>query len=329
MATINAGALTLLDRAKRSDANGNITQVVELLTQLNPFLEDMVWKESNLATGELVTHRTALPSVTYRRFNEGIQTGKSRTAQFTESCALITARSTLDVDLAEVNGNTMEFRASEESGFIQAMSNEAENGMIYNSTSAAPEKWHGLAPRFASTTQAMGGSQIVLADASPSGADQTSIWLVGWGEDSVYGIYPKGSKAGLETFDGGKQLISDGSNDYWAYVTDWKWRLGMVVKDYRYVARVANIDTSAISATGDNIVPAMIRAYHKIYSTRGVRMAWYCNRTIATYLHLQALEKTKNATLTIENIGGKPITHVLGIPVRSTDAILNTEAVIS
>jgi len=330
MALLNAAGLTLMDLASRMDPDRKgIADIVELLSQYNAFIKDMAWVEANQPLSHIYTSRTALPSVTYRRFNEGVVAGKSRTTQQSESLALITSRFSLDVDLAEVNGMSMSFRASEEKGHVQAMSNEAEAGMVYNSTSAAPEKWHGLAPRFASTTQANGGSQLVLADALPAGSDQTSVWLVGWSDSSVFGIYPKGSKAGLEIIDGGKVLVSDGSNDYWAYVTDLKWKLGLVVKDHRFVSRVCNIDSGALSATGDNIMPAMIRAHHKIFNPAGVRLAYYSNRTIATFLHLQALEKTVNSTVTIEDIGGQPVTKFLGIPVRSTDAITNTEAIIS
>jgi len=51
----------------------------------------------------------------------------------------------------------------------------------------------------------------------------------------------------------------------------------------------------------------------------------YCNRVIRTYLDLQAMNKT-NVLLRIEEFEGKPITTFRGIPVRTYDAILNTEA---
>lgn len=330
MATINATGLTLADLAARMDPDRkNISPFVNLLDQYNAFVPEMAWVEGNLPTGHQFVSVTALPSVTYRRYNEGVAASKGQTAPTIEACSQIASRFTLDEDLAEINGMSLSFRASEEKLHVQAMSNEAEYGMIYNSTSATPEKWHGLAPRFNATTQAMGGSQIVLADAAPSGSDQTSVWLVGWSDDTVFGIYPKGSKAGLEIKDGGRQLVSDGTNDFWAFVTDMKWKLGLCVKDHRYVSRVANIDTSAISATGDNIMPAMIRAHHKIFKPEGVRLAYYTNRTVGTYLHLQALEKTVNSTLSIENIGGRPVTTFLGHPVRPSDEISDTESVLS
>jgi hypothetical protein len=49
------------------------------------------------------------------------------------------------------------------------------------------------------------------------------------------------------------------------------------------------------------------------------------NRTIATYLELQAINKT-NTLLTLTDIQGKPIRAFRGIPIKISDAILNTEA---
>lgn len=205
--------------------------------------------------------------------------------------------------------------------------------MFYASTDVNPEKFQGLAPRFSTTVGTpLGSSQIVKADASPSGSDQTSIWLVGWGEDGVSGLFPKGSKAGIDAKDLGEILVPDGlgqSAEYLAQVTDWKWKAGLMVKDFTRVARVCNIDTSALIAgtSTNNIVPAMIKAFHKV-NTRGVKPVWYANKTIGTYLHLQALEAVKNSTLTIEKIDGKPVTHFLGFPIIETDGILDNEGIV-
>lgn len=328
MATLNAGRLTLLDHAKRLDPNGSIATVVELLQQDNAILQDAHVQEGNLPTGHRFTSRTALPSVAYRMFNQGIKPSKSRTAQIDEACAILNTRSEVDVDLCELNGNQASFRASEEAAFLQALNNEVENGMFYNSTAVNPERFQGLAPRLNSTSDPWGGSQIIKADQGASGNDMTSIWLVGWGPEGAFLIYPKGSKAGIEAIDMGKQYVDDGQGGkYLAYVTDWKWKLGLCVKDHRCVARVANIDTSALSETGNNIIPAMIQAWHRVRKT-GVRLVWYCNKTVATYLHLQALNATRNSTLSIQEIGGQPVVTFLGAPVRETDGILDNEAAI-
>ena len=71
MATINATTLTLLDHAKRLDPDGKVAAIAELLSQSNEMLTDMLYKEGNLPTGMRSTLRTQLPSVAFRRVNEG------------------------------------------------------------------------------------------------------------------------------------------------------------------------------------------------------------------------------------------------------------------
>lgn len=329
MTTINAGALTLLDIAKRKDPNGAIANIVEALSQRNAFVETALWKEGNLETGHVFTTRTGLPSIGWRRFNEGITAGKSRTDQITETCGMMAGLSKVDVSLANIGGNPMAVRASEDKGFIQGFNKEMETGFVYHSTASTPEKINGFSPRLDSTSDPY-GSQIVLADASPSGSDQTSIWGVVWGEDSVFGIYPRGTTAGLKGKDLGEELVSDGNGgEYLAYRMWWEWYTGLCVKDGRQLVRVANIDTSALAATGDNIIPAMIKAYHKLENPRAGKLVWYCNRTAATYLDLQARENTKNSTLSIEKFDGREVLMFRGAPVMTTDGITNTEAVIS
>lgn len=331
MATINTGNLSLLDYAKRKDPNGAIAQVVETLSQSNAILQDAVWQEGNLETGHVFASRTGLPSVGWRRYNEGVAASKSKTDQITETCGMAEGNSVVDCKLAEIGGNEPAFRASEDMAFLQAFNKEMETGVFYHSTKTAPEKFMGLSPRMDATTNASGGQQIILADASASGNDQASIWLVCWGDDGVFGIFPKGSKAGLTPHDMGVQMWADsgGTNRFRAYVMNWCWQIGICVKDWRQLVRIANVDTGNLVATTDTIITSMVKAYHQIQDPTKGRLAYYCNRKVATFLHLQALNNTKQSTLTIERIGGQPVTMFLGIPVRTSDALTNTEAVVS
>jgi hypothetical protein len=249
---------------------------------------------------------------------------------------MLTAKSTLDVELAKLNGNTAAFRASEDKSFLQAMNNQVETSLFYSSTLTAPEEFMGLTPRFNSTTQAMGGSQVVLNDvaAETDGTDQSSAWLVGWSPETVFGIYPKGSQAGLEIEDTGKHWVLDsgGTNSYHAYVTKMTWKLGLVVRDFRYVARVANIDNSVLAATGATdytLIPSMIKAYHKIHNPSAVRLVWYMNRTVATYLHLQAAAKVAPITFNTDALSGRPVMSFMGVPIRVTDGLNIVESEIA
>lgn len=345
MATAGAGALstarpTLADVAKRSGTDGKILPVIEALQQRNTFLQSMVWKEGNLDTGHRVSARSALPSVSWVRLNEGVAASKSLVDSYDEGCGILEGLSSIDTRVTDINGQGAAFRASEDDAFLAQMANTLEAAFFYETTTSQPERILGLEARLGSTTGKY-GKQILLVDSAPSGSDQTSMFLIGWGDRTVYGISPRGQGTGLQMEDMGKVPTLDSNNNrFYVYETLFRWRCGLCVEDYRYVVRLANIDTSQLTvdaASGSDLIRAMIKAYYQIFDPSAVRLAWYCNRTVAAFLHQQAASKTYNATLSIEpaptigspGIHGKPIVHALGAPVYVSDAILNNEAVVS
>jgi hypothetical protein len=329
MATINADLPTLADHASRMDPNGGIAKIVEQLQTRNTLFEEAVFLEGNLPTGHKFTSRTALPTIAWRRFNEGVSPSKSRTAQVEETCGMMEGFSVVDCEEAKLNGNEAAFRASEDKGFVQAFGKEAETAFFYHSTKTAPEKIHGFSPRLDSTT-GPGGSQIIKCESAPAGNDQASMWLVIWGPDTVHGIFPKGSVAGLTPHDMGEQLWDDGTGKkFRAYVTNWNMKLGLCVKDWRYLIRICNIDLGSIATNTDTLLQAMVKATHRVQDLKSGRPVFYCNRSVGEALHLQALNAVKNSTLRIDDVGGQPVTKFLGIPVRETDGLLGTESVIS
>ena len=338
MATIGNNVLTLTDWAKRNDPDGKTPMIVEILNQQNSALDDMPFKEGNLPTGEQTTIRTGLPTSYYRQMNMGTPKSKSTSVQVVENAAMLESRSEVDVKLAKLNGNVNEFRLSESRAFIEGMAQSQASTLMYG-TAANPEEYVGFMPRY-SDTSAANGDNILLAGGASS--DNTSILLVGWGADSVFGVYPKGSKAGLDHQDLGEiDAFDSNDNRFRAYADLYQWDNGLVVKDWRNVVRIANIDVSdLVGATGTQaasastaIIKLMARAQDRLPNISAVKDCFYVNRTVASHLRLAALEKSSSA-VTIEpaiNQFGDTIHQLtfLGTPVKIMDAILNTESLIS
>lgn len=327
MGTIATNALTLTDWAKRQDPDSKQARIVEMLDQTNEVLTDMLWIEGNLATGHRTTARTGLPSGTWRALNGGIAKGKSTTAQIDETCAMLENLGVVDVALAELNGNTAAFRLSENAAFIEGMNQDMASGLFYNNDALAPQQFLGLSPRYSDSTAKNGQNIIKMGG---SGSDNTSIWLVLWGDQTVAGIYPKGSKAGLEHNDMGIELVDDGSGKVFrAYRDHYKWNCGIALRDWRYAVRLCNIDVSDLVADTDGtsvkLIENMIRAVHRIPSLKMGRAAFYMNRTVRECLDIQAMNK-KNVQLKIDEYDGEFRTSLRGIPFRTVDALLNTEA---
>lgn len=325
---------TLADFAKREDANGKIDTIVELLKQSNEILDDMVFQEGNLPTGHKTTVRTGLPSATWRLLNYGVQPSKSSTAQVVDTCGMLEAYAEVDKALADLNGNTAEFRLSEDRAFLEKMNQEMAATLFYGNTAANPEKFLGLAPRFAtvSTDTTNIGSQIIRGGGASGQSDLTSIWLVAWGPNTVHGIFPKGSKAGFMHQDLGEQTLTDAAGGkYQGYRTHYKWDIGLCVRDWRYVVRIANVDTGDLTknaASGADLIDLMTQAVELLHDTGLGRPVFYCNRTIRSFLRRQIVNKVANSTLSMDQVAGKMVMGFDGIPVRRCDQLLNTETYI-
>lgn len=330
MSTLGGTNPTLLDITKRLDPDGSVSAIAELLTEDNEILTDMPWMEGNLATGHRTTVRTGLPTAAWRKLNQGIAPSKSTTAQIDEACGMLEAYGQIDKDLAELNGNTAAFRLSENRAFIESINQTFSDALMYGDTTTAPEQFLGMTPRFADGNGPANAINVINASGS---AARTSIWLVGWGANTVHGIYPKGSKAGLTHEDLGLDTVRDSSgNMYRAYVDHYQWKCGIALRDWRYVVRIANVDTSALEASpssGANLIDLMTRALERIHSLNGVTPVFYCNRTIRSFLRRQTVSKVAGSTLQYDMVAGKPALRFAEVPVRRVDSITNAETAVS
>jgi hypothetical protein len=333
MATLAGSNLTLADWAKQLEPDGGITSdIVEMLSQTNEMLSDMVWAEANGPTSHRCIIRTGLPSATWRQFYQGVAPSKSTVAQVDETVGMLETRSVVDKDLAELNGDVNQFRMNEAAAFMEAMNQEMQATVVYGNVSTAPNEFNGLAPRYNGLTSAASGDNII--DGLGTGSDNTSIWLIGWSTNTVYGVFPKGSKAGLNHEDLGIDHNTPDTQStvryYSAYHDKWEWKAGLVVKDWRYAVRICNIDVSDLTgeSSATDILKVMTMAVHKIPQLSSVRPAFYCNRAVFTMLDIQAQNKA-NVYLTVGNEEGKPKVNFRGIPIRMCDQILSNESQIT
>jgi hypothetical protein len=321
---------TLLDITKRLDPQGKIDTIAEILAQTNEVLDDMVWLEGNLPTGHRTTVRTGLPTPTWRKLYGGVQPTKSTTVQVTDATGMLEAYAEVDKALADLNGNSAAFRLSEDRAHIEGMNQEFASTLFYGNESTEPEAFTGFGARF-NDQAAANGSNILTDAATPDGTDNTSIYLVVWGPNTVHGIYPKGSKAGLNMEDKGQVTIEnvDGNGGRMeAYRTHYRWDCGLSVRDWRYVVRI-NIDQEDLvknAASGPDLIDLMTQAVELIPSLSMGRPAFYVNRTVRSMLRRQIANKVAASTLTIEQVAGKHVTLFDGIPVRRCDSITNTES---
>lgn len=330
MATLTSTYLNLIDVHK---SDNNIGPVIEVLKQQNPILDDAVAMECNQGAIHRHAIRTGLPSPAWGRLYQGIPQSKSSIQQVDDTTGFLEARSGVDTRLLKLTKNPGAMRLGEAMSHMEAMNQEMATGLFYHDTATTPEKFKGFASRYGSIGGSGAGNQIV--DAGGSGSDNTSIWFITWGDHASHLLYPEGTKAGIERQDKGEQRVTDANGDsYYVKEETFSWHIGLAVKDWRYNSRIANLDVSDVIADTVDILKFMRKAYYKLQSRRldgkTSRMAIYMNRTILEALDARTTPTgTSSATalqLTRKELEGQEVLTYRGIPIRETDALLNTEA---
>ncbi len=337
MSALGTKLVTLADVAKSKDKQ--IGGVAEVLVQENPMLLDIPYMEMNKGVIHEEDIRSGLASIYYRKTNQAIPASKSTIESRTFTAAHFESKSQMDAKVASRGGQDRIAynRWNQAQGHIQAHANEHASLTIYGSPEDSNRKVAGFMDFFWTVDEAVDETAKQVIDAGGTTGDNCSMLLVHWGERSVFGIYPKGTSAGLKRTDrsaGNKEvqitaLDSNGdAGTFWGYEEQFEIDHGLVVKDYRQVCRVANIDPALLlSGVGAaDLIDAMISADHKIHNPQNGMGVWYANRTIAAFLHKQALTKVgAGAGITYENYQGQRVLTFLGKPVRRSDALLNTE----
>lgn len=330
------------DVAKRTDPDLSIATIAEVLTESNEILQDIPYYEGNLPTGNRVTIRTGLPRAYWKRMNQGVPSSASSVAQVEETCGICQARSIIDVDVANLNGNSAAFRASEDRAFIESMNQTMVETLFYGDSRKTGDGFIGFAPRYSTvdTKKAQNAKNVI--DCGGTGDKLTSIWMIGWGENTVFGFYPKGTTVGLQRKDNGIVRVNDDNgNPFDAYETVYTWRNGLVVKDWRYVVRLCNIDVDQLNSgagigTGDITVPQsmnllmyMNNALAKFPTQSSARISIYMNPDVHAAMNNIALRSNTNV-IAIEkglNVFGQHSSWLsfLGHPLRRVDALRKDE----
>jgi hypothetical protein len=223
------------------------------------------------------------------------------------------------------------------------MSQQVAATLIYGNQHVNPERFTGFAPRYSTVHAANSQTAANVLDGGGTASTNTSLWIHTWGNDTAHATFPKGKITGLQHRDMGEWPVLDSAgNTYQAYRDHFKWEIGYVLRDWRYVVRIANIDVTQLTGvSAANLINLIVRGLYRlptapanataiqtsdtpeVRANQG-RVVIYCNRIVRTYLDLQAMNKT-NVLLRLEEFEGKVITTFRGIPVRTVDAVLNNE----
>lgn len=337
----------LVDWARQADPDGTPAVIAEMLSQCNEIMTDMIWQEGNLPTGHKVTARVGLPQGTWRGANQGVASSKTMNAQFQFSMGQLTDYSIVDKKLANLNGNVAKYRYNEDMGHVEGLSQQIASGMFYLNEATTPNAFTGFGPNYNTVNTANAKNALNVIDGGGTGSSNLSIWLIGWGDNTIFNIFPKGSAAGLVYEDKGDTVpaYDANGNRFEAYTSLFQHDIGLCIKDWRFGVRIGNIDTTTAGLQGvapPDLFVLMSRAAVRLPTAPrrlsgitmsdapddpvpGIRPAWYVNRTGREFMDIQAI-RDKNVLLSKDDYAGNPVMQFREVPIRVVDALTNTEA---
>lgn len=318
--------LTLKDKLAQMEGGKVTNAIIDLLAQSNVILEDAITRECNDGSAHKTTVRNGLPKPEFRQFYQGVDCSKGTYSQIRETTAMLEDYSEVDKSLADLEADTMQFRLNEANAHFEGMNQTVQTNIFYGSKNTNSSAFDGLANRYNKINKDKTSIGSKVIDGGASGDENTSIWFITWGELHTHMIYPKGSKAGIQHKDLGEVTARDENNKmFQAYRDHFKWDLGLVVRDFRSTARIANIPTDKAGLANVDLIDLLIDAYYSVNRYRKTgKTVIYVNETMQSALHKKA-RKDGNVHLTIAEYEGKPIVKFLDIPIKCCDQILNTE----
>ncbi|WP_302489777.1 major capsid protein [uncultured Mitsuokella sp.] len=337
MAVLGTQALTLSDLKKRLDPDGNIAYIIEALLNANPIMDDVVWKQGNLPTGNRTTIRASMPTPSVRRINAGVERHKSSTKQVTDTCIILEDRSCIDIEELALAQNREAFRRSEDAAFVGGFSDAVAANIFYGDANVSADSFNGLAMRY----NIIGGNKNTAGYQTLSGGTagtntNTTGFFVGWGTHATSGIYPKNLQAGLQQRDLGEQTVTDADGkEYQAVTTLFTWKVGMSVQDIRANALVRNIDVSKLDSLTDsakqNLVGQFIRAKNTIRNlqSRDKKVVLYVSPELYNFFEIYLNNKNNVYVTRQELMNDLPRLFLAGIEIKRCDAISETEAAVT
>jgi hypothetical protein len=341
--------ISLTDLTSRMDGAGKQAYIAEMLSQSTALLRDMPFIEGSEIFGHQFVFRNSIPAGSWRYLNRGTGYSKSTTGKSTIGMATLTGYSQIDKLLATGSGNVAEFRKNEDIAFIEGMGQTVERTAWYGNTATNPAEFMGLSTFYNTLTVGNAQNAQNVINGGGAGNDNSSIWLVCWGERTITGVYPRGSRVGLNSDDlaDTRPAYDSLGNPYEAWTTYFEHNLGLCPMDWRQAVRIANIDVTNAGLAGPDALDLFVAMSQMVMAPPvlsketsgitesdspngdpGIRPVIYCNRTVRFWMDVQGM-RDRNVLISLQEAPGKVQDLFRGIPVKVSDRLLTTEGTVT
>jgi len=300
-------------------------EFISLLTEENSILDDMPFFMANKADGHETEIETELADVQLGSLYKGIHPSKPGKGLITDVCGWLEGRAEVDVRFLKRMKDQKKYKMDQLRGHMGAMRNSAAEHFFYGARAADPKGFDGLHVRYPYRDMPN------VIDAGGTGSTNTDIWFIVWGPRACHGIFPEGTKVGVEFENHPKEAKQDDTGGtYYVNADTWEWHLGLVVADWRTAVRIANIDVTNIYITDSTDADYIdfrtltIKAQECVPTEMRSKGIWYVNSSISAALRIQQ-GYAQNTYMKIDEWkNSEQVLFLHGNPVRVCDGILST-----
>lgn len=339
----------LYDHAKLFGPDGKLAAVAKVLDQNNVILHDALTIESNSDDGHHFAVQNGVSKVVWRRAYEGVKPTKGSTTMVKKTYGRASAVSEVDVAVAEKGGKVSEVRAAMASEKLDRMAEEQAHKIIYGSLKEDERTFEGFAANYSSLDPKVPASRQVVdftketsvaAAQTVSATSNSSIYFIGWGKDKIYTFYPKGTQAGIKVYDYSKNgpidLKDADGGTYPGYKEQYEMLMGMAVQDWRYGARLCNINVAAVATDKQakiDLYEAFMKTLGLIKNINNCKLVCYASRQVkdllrSGYMAAGGVTVFQNNNMTSSGNQGYGAADLVidGIHIKAEDAIHHKEA---
>lgn len=332
IATTTANNLTLADIVRYAK-DPTARAMIEIMNLTNEIISDAPAMVCNNKLTHITTLRDDIPFPVFRMFNQGSPIVKSALRQTTEHTAMLSNWLQADKSLLNISTDKAGIILSESQAVLEGLAQGGTTALFYGDHSMDPAAFTGFTPRYNSLDPVIPQSRNVI-DAGGTGAALTSIWLIQWDSSGCHLLYPEGTTAGVkkETYE--NEILYDNNGDpYTGVMINFHWHLGLAVRDWRRVVRIANVDVNSLQTlitggvnlqnTADfRLLRHLVEAIDLLPNKAAGRTMFYTGRQVHTYLNILAAERHNVGLTYTTPMGTPPITSFQGIPIRRVDSLV-------
>lgn len=338
----------LYDHAKMFGPDGKLAAVAKVLDQNNVILHDAIMIESNSDDGHHFAVQNGISKVVWRRAYEGVKPTKGSTTMVKKTYGRASAVSEVDVAVAEKGGKVSEVRAAMASEKLDRMGEEQAHKILYGSLKEDERTFEGFAANYSSLDPKVPASRQVVnfatettvtAAKTAEDGEVSSIYFVGWGKDKIYTFYPKGTQAGIKVYDYSKNgpidLKDADGGTYPGYKEQYEMLMGMCVQDWRFGARLCNINVNAVATDKQakiELYEAFMKTLGLIKNIHSCKLVCYASRQVkdllrSGYMAAGGVTVFQNNNMTSSGNQGYGAADLVidGIHIKAEDAISNAE----